>query len=87
MIYFILGIISTLFFIKLIFILNIFFRFLPRRQLYKLSTWQAWFSYIKWRLETYGVYYPNGKFHWDIAYKMIISLPSYIKWIRRMDSL
>lgn len=57
-------------------------RFFPRK-----FGLRIWFSYIKWRLETIGCYYPDGKFKWKIFYNEVIKrLPSYIRWIKTNDS-
>jgi hypothetical protein len=60
-------------------------RFLPRRW-YSFSAWKTWLSYVKWRMETYGVYY-DGKFFWHNFWPMIKQMPSYIRWIKEMDRL
>lgn len=61
-------------------------RFLPRRW-WSIDCWKSWWSYVKWRMETWGVYHPDGKFNKENFWRMVKQFPSYYKWIGRMDSL
>jgi hypothetical protein len=59
-------------------------RFLPARW-WSLKAWKTWASYIHWRLETYGVYYPDGKLHARPLWSLIRQLPSYGRWLAEFD--
>ena len=61
-------------------------RFLPRRW-WRLSAWKTWRQYVRWRMETYGVYYPSGNFNREAFRKMTKQLPSYLRWLCSMDRL
>jgi hypothetical protein len=63
-----------------------FFRFLPRRW-WNLRGWKTWWSYVHWRLETYGVYYPEGKFNWKAFGSLLKQIPSYRRWLGDFDNL
>jgi len=59
-------------------------RFLPTRW-WKPSAWITWGSYLHWRLETYGVFYPKGKINWKALKSLIRQFPSYRRWLSEMD--
>ena len=60
------------------------FQFLPTHWWWP-SAWRTWASYMHWRLETYGVYYPGGKFNGPAFFSLLKQFPSYRRWISEMD--
>jgi len=62
-----------------------FWRFLPGRW-WSPKAWRVWVSYVHWRLETYGVYYPAGKFNWKAFVSLLKQLPGYRHWLAEMDA-
>jgi hypothetical protein len=60
--------------------------FLPHRW-WSPRSWKTWASYVHWRLETYGVYYPEGKFNRTAFKSMLRQLPSYSRWLSEMNRL
>ena len=61
-------------------------RFFPTR-IWSPHAWKTWWSYVHWRLETYGVYYPNGRFN-GRAFRMLLRQgPSYYAWLKDFDKL
>ena len=61
-------------------------RFLPTRW-WSPAAWQGWKSYVHWRLETYGVYYPDGKLNRKTLRALLRQLPSYYRWLGQIDRL
>lgn len=61
-------------------------RFLPSRP-WSLKAWKSWFSYVHWRLETYGLYYPDGRFHHQALRRLLHQAPSYFQWLGDMTAL
>ena len=61
-------------------------RFMPRRW-WSPKAWRTWASYMHWRLETYGVFYPAGKTNWKALRLMLQQLPSYSRWVGEMERL
>jgi len=59
-------------------------RFLPRR-FWSPRAWRGWASYVHWRLETYGVFYPEGKINWKALRSLLRQLPAYRRWLAEMD--
>jgi len=59
-------------------------RFLPTRW-WSPRSWRTWASYVHWRLETYGVYYPAGKINWKALRSLLKQMPSYSQWLAEMD--
>jgi hypothetical protein len=62
------------------------FRFLPTRW-WSPRAWRTWASYVHWRLETYGVFYPAGKINWRALCSLLKQIPSYQSWLREMDAV
>jgi hypothetical protein len=62
------------------------FRFLPRRW-WSFKAWRVWASYVHWRLETYGVFYPAGKIDWRAMRSLVKQIPSYQSWLSEMDAI
>ncbi len=60
--------------------------FLPSRW-WSPKSWRVWASYVHWRLETYGVYYPAGKFNWQAFRALLRQIPSYTRWLSDMNRL
>jgi len=60
------------------------FRFLPRRW-WSLHDWKIWKSYIHWRLETFGAYYPEGKLTRTSLAQLLRQFPSYYRWLKEME--
>lgn len=60
-------------------------RFLPSRW-YSLSAWKSWTSYMHWRLETFGVYYPDGKLQPPAFQKFLRQFPSYYRWLGQISA-
>ena len=60
------------------------FRFFPRR-FWSPRAWRVWWSYVHWRLETYGVYYPAGHFNVAAFRSLLRQMPSYLQWISTLD--
>jgi hypothetical protein len=63
-----------------------FLQFLPHRW-WSPRAWRVWGSYLHWRLETYGVYYPAGKFNKKVFLKMLKQFPSYRAWLSDFSKL
>jgi hypothetical protein len=63
-----------------------FFRFLPRRW-WSPKAWRVWASYVHWRLETYGVFYPEGKTNWGAFWSLLRQMPAYRHWLAEMDAV
>ena len=61
-------------------------RFLPRHW-WSVKAWKTWQSYLHWRLETYGVYYPAGRKDRAALCSMLRQLPSYLSWLKDLDRL
>ena len=61
-------------------------RFLPRRW-WSPAAWKTWQSYLHWRLETYGVYYPAGEKNPRALGSLLHQLPSYLRWLKELDRL
>lgn len=61
-------------------------RFLPTRW-WSPRAWKTWASYAHWRLETYGVYYPEGRFNWQAFWSLLRQMPSYHRWLKDLDRL
>ena len=61
------------------------FRFLPTRW-WSPKAWKTWGSYVHWRLETYGVYYPEGKLNAHALKQLLQQLPSYMRWLKDIDA-
>jgi hypothetical protein len=61
-----------------------FFRFIPSRW-WSFRAWRDWADYVHWRLETYGVYYPAGKFNVSAFTSLLRQLPSYHRWLGQID--
>ncbi len=60
--------------------------FLPRRW-WSPQAWKTWKSYMHWRMETYGVYYPDGKKN-DTTFRMMMrQFPSYYRWLGDLTRL
>lgn len=57
-----------------------FLRFLPSRW-WSPAAWKRWWTYIHWRLETYGVYHTDGKFHAKAFISLVHQLRSYEHWL------
>ncbi|OGR89687.1 MAG: hypothetical protein A2992_02500 [Elusimicrobia bacterium RIFCSPLOWO2_01_FULL_59_12] len=60
-------------------------RYLPRH-FWSPGAWRTWASYVHWRLETYGVYYPAGKFNWTAFRSLLRQMPRYLHWVSDMDA-
>ena len=60
--------------------------FLPRRW-WSPRAWRVWASWLHWRLETYGVYYPAGKTNGKALLMLLRQMPAYLRWLRQMDRL
>ena len=43
--------------------------------------------YVHWRLETYGVFYPEGKTNWSALRSLLRQFPNYNHWLGEMDAL
>ena len=63
-----------------------FLRFFPARW-WKPSAWKAWGSYLHWRLETYGVYYPDHPLNGKAVLALLRQTPSYLRWIGDFDRI
>jgi hypothetical protein len=61
-------------------------RFFPTRW-WSPRAWRTWRSYLHWRLETYGVFYPNGKLDKEALKSLIRQAPGYYRWLGQMDRL
>ncbi len=61
-------------------------RFFPAR-FWSPRAWRTWMSYLKWRMETYGVYYPAGQFNKEAFSSLLRQMPRYLQWIRQMDTI
>lgn len=61
-------------------------RFLPRHW-WSLKAWKTWASYVHWRLETYGVYYPDSRFNREAFMKLLRQTAAYSRWLRDLDRL
>ena len=61
-------------------------RFLPTRW-WRPSAWKRWSTYVHWRLETYGVYYPQGKFNGQAFRSLLKQFGSYRRWLTEFDQL
>jgi hypothetical protein len=59
-------------------------RFFPRRW-WKPSAWKIWGTYLHWRLETYGVYYPDERINWKAMRSLLRQIPSYNAWLAEID--
>ena len=62
-----------------------FWRFLPTR-LWSPRAWRTWASYVHWRLETYGVFYPASQINWQALRSLLKQMPSYGRWLAEMDT-
>jgi hypothetical protein len=62
------------------------FRFFPERW-WSPKAWRIWGSYVHWRLETYGVYYPDNRFNNRSFRSLLGQTPSYIRWLAQFDRL
>jgi hypothetical protein len=62
------------------------FRFLPTRW-WSPSAWKTWKTYVHWRLETYGVFYPAGKINWRALRSLLKQVPSYQRWLGELDEV
>ncbi len=62
------------------------FRFLPTRW-WSPKAWKTWASYIHWRLETYGVFYPGNRFNFKAFQQLLQQTPSYNRWLADFDGL
>ena len=51
------------------------------------KAWKTWKSYIHWRLETYGVYYPDGNTHRPMLRALVRQFPSYYRWLGQIHTL
>ena len=60
-------------------------RFLPSRW-WSPKAWRVWASYVHWRLETYGVFYPEGKTNWKALKSLIKQVPSYGRWLKEFEA-
>jgi hypothetical protein len=60
--------------------------FLPTRW-WSPRAWHVWMSYVHWRLETYGVYYPAGKFSWNAFTSLLKQASGYRRWLTEMERL
>jgi hypothetical protein len=56
------------------------FKFLPT-QFWNPWAWIRWGSYVHWRLETYGVYYPTGRFNAKSFISLLKQMPGYLHWV------
>ncbi len=61
-------------------------RFLPTRW-WSPKAWKIWRSYIHWRLETYGVYYPAGQTDKTALRSLLKQFPSYYRWLGQIDKI
>jgi hypothetical protein len=59
-------------------------RFLPTRW-WSPSAWKTWLAYMHWRLETYGLYYPEGKWNNKTFFSLVRQTPSYYRWLGEID--
>lgn len=64
---------------------SLVFHFFPRR-FWSVRAWRTWAGYVHWRLETYGVYYPAGKFNWKAFRSLLRQTPGYLHWVSDMDA-
>jgi len=62
------------------------FRFLPARW-WSAGAWKRWTGYLRWRLETYGADFPDGKLHASALRRLARQWPSYQRWISQIDRL
>lgn len=60
------------------------FRFLPTRW-WSPKSWRNWSAYVRWRMETYGVFYPANRFNSVAFLKMLRQLPAYRRWLVQFD--
>ena len=60
--------------------------FLPRRW-WSPRAWRVWASYLHWRLETYGAFYPSGKINLRALRSLIRQTPSYLRWVGQIERL
>jgi hypothetical protein len=63
-----------------------FLNFFPERW-WSFRAWRVWASYVHWRLETYGVFYPEGKTNWQAVRSLLRQMPSYRRWLTDMDHI
>lgn len=61
-------------------------RFLPSRP-WSPKAWKQWASYMRWRLETYGVYYPDHRLNRQTLKTFLRQFPSYYRWLGDIDRL
>ena len=61
------------------------FRYLPKR-FWSANAWRTWASWVHWRLETYGVYYPAGQFNWKAFCSLLKQMPGYLHWVSQFES-
>ncbi len=61
-------------------------RFLPSRW-WSWRSWKSWPAYVRWRLETYGVFYPDGRWHADAFRRMTRQFRRYYRWVGDLDRL
>gem|GEM_PF-2506238 len=63
-----------------------FARFLPRRW-WSSHAWKIWSRYVHWRLETYGMYYPDGRWN-SASFRLLLKQSlSYSHWLSELDRL
>jgi hypothetical protein len=61
-------------------------KYLPRHW-WSPRAWRIWGGWLHWRLETYGVYYPSGKFNWQAFRSLLKQTPSYLCWVSTIGTL
>ena len=61
-------------------------RFLPTRW-WSPSAWRQWRTYLHWRMETFGVYYPGGNLNRDAFRSLRRQFGSYRRWLADFDRL
>jgi hypothetical protein len=61
-------------------------KYLPNRW-WSPRAWRTWSSYIHWRLETYGVYHPGGKFNGKAFVSLVLQFPHYNRWLTEIKKL
>jgi hypothetical protein len=61
-------------------------RFLPRR-FWSPRAWRSWGEYVHWRLETFGVYHPEGRFNRKGFRQLVKQFPSYYRWLGQIDRI
>jgi len=58
--------------------------YLPRHW-WSPRAWKTWGSFVHWRLETYGVYYPANRFNFAAFRSLLKQFPSYLKWLDQIE--